>query len=412
MASTEWNRGWRTVASGSVGMVFVGGVASVTGVVMAPLSEQFGWSRTLITSNIMICAVLTLLLAPLIGRMIARWGVRRCAIAGIIAAIPCLAIIALNPGSPVWWVTSWIIFGVINTLLGPLLWSTAVTELFDKARGLALAITLSGGGVAFGLFPPMALFVIQMFGWRGVYFILAMLFAGPLLLVILAWFHGRTDLHRGRPAEMAGQTVHAGSVSGLTLGQALRGRHFWQLALVCVLVAGVEGAMAIHLYPILNEGGLSPVAAAGVAAVMGWTMIVGRLGTGYLLDRLPARYVFAGAIAAILLSCVLAQIFTGNYPLGVLIATLLGLGSGGTINSLAYLTGRYFGLAAYAAIFGLLMGAFAVGYGIAPMLAAHARELLHSYPPLFASFVALAFLSIMLVLALGRGPVFANPEPS
>lgn len=408
MASTEWQAGWRTVASGSVGMVFVGGVASVTGVVMMPLSEQFGWSRTLITSNIMICAVLTLLLAPLIGRMISRYRVRRCAITGVVAAIPCLVVIAANPGSAAWWIGSWILFGVINTLLGPLLWSTAITELFDKARGLALAITLSGGGLAFGLFPPMALLVMQEFGWRGVYLILAGLFAVPMLLVIVAWFHGRADLDR---RVLVGETAKASRVipvSGMTLAEALRGRHFWQLAVVCVLVAGVEGAMAIHLFPILNEGGLTPVAAAGVASVMGWTMIIGRLATGYLLDRLPARHVFAAAIAAILVSCLLAQVFAGNHLQGILIATLLGLGSGGTINSLAYLTGRYFGLTAYAAIFGLLMGIFAVGYGVAPMLASHARELLASYPPLFASFIVMLVVSILLAALMGKELVFAR----
>lgn len=401
MGAREWADGWRTVASATIAMVIVPGVSGVTGVVMMPLVEQFGWSRTLVTSSVMICAVLTLLLAPIIGQLIARFGVRRCAIAGILAAIPALVGIALNPGSAAWWIGSWIVFGTINTLLGPLLWTTAITERFDKSRGLALAITLSGSGLAFALFPPVALLVLQQFDWRSVYFVIAGLFGLVLLPVVLVWFRAGTG-----PARQPGLQPIAQAVTGngqtLSLWQALRGRHFWQLALLCLLVAGVEGAMSIHLYPILSEGGLVPVAAATVASTMGGAMVVGRLVIGFLQDRLPAAHVFAGAIAALLVSAILAGTFAGDYVQGVLVATLLGVGAGGTINSLAYLTGRYFSLAAYASIFGLLMGIFAVGYGIAPMAAAHARELLGGYTPLFPAFIAMLAVSIVLAMTMGK----------
>lgn len=398
----EWAEGWQTVASGSVGMIFVGGVSSVTGVVMAPLGEKFGWSRTLVTSNIMICAVLTLLLAPVIGHAIGRYGVRRCAIAGTLTAIPALAGIALNPGSESWWVASWIVFAVFNALLGPLLWTTAITELFDKARGLALAVTLSGSGIAFAIFPPLALLVIDHFGWRGVYYAFAILFALVLLPCVMAWFRGRVDVAVTRDPGLLEQPHSSRPEHALALGRALRSRHFWQLALVCLLVAGVEGALSIHLYPILDEGGLAPLAAAGAASAMGWALIVGRLGTGIMQDRWPARFVFAAAIGALIVSCVLAQVFAGDQMGGVLIAVLLGIGAGGTINSLAYLVGRYFSLAAYASMFGLLMGVFAVGYGVSPMIASYARDLAGGYPPLIPIFLAMLAVSMMLTLFLGK----------
>src|SRR5512139_1727469 len=396
MNSREWVDGWRTVASGSVGMMFVAGVSSVTGVVMLPLADQFGWSRTLVTSNIMICAVLTLLLAPVIGHLIGRFGVRRCAIAGTLAAIPTLAGIVINPGSAAWWIGSWIVFGIVNALLGPLLWTTAITELFDKVRGLALAVTLSGSGLAFAFFPPMALLVIQHFDWRGVYFAFAVMFGLLLLPFVLVWFRGRSDLPAAPTDEVTANPILAPAEHGSALARALRGRHFWQLALVCLLVAGVEGAMSIHLYPILNDGGLSPLAAAGAASTMGGAMIAGRLATGFMQDRWPARYVFVAAIAALVVSSLLAQMIAGNHVKGVLISILLGIGAGGTINSLAYLTGRYFSLAAYASIFGLLMGIFAVGYGVAPMVASYARDMVGGYPPLIPTFLAMLVVSMAL----------------
>lgn len=404
----EWRRGWRTVASGGIGMAIMSGVPSVTGVVMAPLAEEFGWSRTIITSNVFICSLLTLLLAPIAGRLIARYGVRPCAIASVILAAPGLLLIALTGGSPLTWLGAWIIFGAINVGLGPLMWSTAVTGLFDRARGMALAVTLSGGGIAFLIFPPLAVVMLGTFGWRGIFVSLAAIFLFLLLPLTLAWFRGRDDVEPTASAGQATATVRA-LPTGFTVSQALRRRHFWQLAVLCLLVAMVEGALMIHLYPILSEGGLAPAAAAGTAALMGAALIVGRLFTGFLLDRLPAAQVFAGSIAAILVACLLAREFSGNQATGAAMALLLGLGAGGTTNALAYLTSRYFGLAGYAAIFGLLMGIFALGYGIAPVLAAHAREVLDSYMPLFAGFAVVLVVAGLLALFMGRAPRLPTP---
>lgn len=396
-AVAEWRAGWSTVLSGGFGMTAVAGVSAVTGVIMAPLEEAFGWSRALITANVMICAVLTLLLAPIVGQIVTRHGVRRSAVVGTLVSIPLLVAIGLNPGSAVWWIVSWIAFGVINTLLGPLIWSTAVTQLFDRSRGLALAITLSGGGLAFALFPPLALLVIGLGDWRTVYFAFAAMFGLVLLPILLAGFTGRH----------VRVTAPAGAAAGKgrsVLREALAGRHFWLLAAASLLVAGMEGAMAIHLYPILNEGGLAPLAAAGATSMMGGAMIAGRLGIGVLQDRFAARYVFVIAIAALLVSSLLAVIYDGSNAQALAISILLGLGAGGTINSLAYLAGRYFALSAYASTFGLLMGIFAVGYGVAPMVAAWFRDMLGGYGPVMPAMPVMLIVGAVLVVLMGPEP--------
>lgn len=389
-------------------MIFIGGVTSVTGVVMEPLATNFGWTRALVTANIMICSVMSLLLAPVVGYAIGRFGVRRCAMTGAIAAIPGVLAIALNPGNAAWWIVSWVFFGAIITLLSPLVWSTAVTEFFDKSRGMALAITLSGAGLAFAFFPPLALAIIQELGWRAVYLIFAALFAFVLLPVLWAWFHGgqprRNAQTDSAQASLEPNVSSSSPAIGSPFARALRRRQFWQLAIVCVIVAGVEGAMAIHLYPILNEGGLSPMSAAAATSTMGAALIVGRLGTGFLQDHFPARHVFMLAIAAILGSCLLTLVNEGSPLMGVLIAVLLGLGSGGTINSLAYICGRYFSLLAYASIFGLIAGLFAVGYGVAPMIAAHARDVAGGYDLIIPVFTGLILASMAVAAFLGREP--------
>jgi len=404
--TNEWKRGWRTVASGAVGVVFMTGVPSVTGIVMAPLMTEFGWSRALITSNVLLCSVMTLLLAPVLGRLINRFGPRRCALGAVAAAVPALGLVSLAGGSPATWIGVWTIFAIINVGLSPITWSGAVAGLFDRSRGIALAVTLSGAGAAFFLFPPFAVVMVERFGWRGVYSGIGALMLVILLPLVFAWFRGASDLHVGKEA-----TVHAGGrrLSGFALREAVRTVQFWQFGLVAALVAIAEGALQVHLFPILHEGGLAPELAAWVLSMMGVAMIVGRLSTGFMLDRLQPLPVFSGAILLVLVSCVLAANFSGSTVAGVAVSFCLGFGTGGTTSALAYLTSRYFGLAAYPAIYGLLMGLFSVGYGIAPVIAGHFRETARSYAPIFDFLAGALVVAIVLTWLLGRPKALPQP---
>ena len=389
-------------------MTLMTATSAVLGAVMAPIIAETGWPRTVLAAQVFIMSLFNLVLAPVAGKIVARFGVRRYAIASILAAMPGLLLITQAGDSPWTWYAVWIVFGIINVGIGPLIWSTAVATLFDKSRGLALAIVLSGGGIAFLIFPPFAVAVESHFGWRGVYVAIALLFLVIQLPLTLLWFKSSPDLASITPAASGGGQARGAeappALPGYSLSEALRSRQFWQMGVVCMLVAVVEGAMMIHLFPILNEGGLDKASAAAVASLMGLAMIVGRVGTGALLDRFPGIIVFAASIGIILLSVLFAMGFHGGEASGAIISLLLGFGAGGTTNAFAYLTSRYFGLAAYASIFGLMMGLFGIAYGVAPIMAGQVRDQLGAYHPLFTAFAAVLVAAILLILTLGRAP--------
>jgi len=402
----EWRRGWRTVASGCCGMMMLGATSIATGIVMGPLVEDYGWSRAVISASVFITAALQLLLAPVAGGIIARWGTRRYALASAVAAGPALLLVAGSGPSEASWFAAWLMFGVVSVGLSALVWSTAWMTLFDRARGLAGAVALSGSGLAYLVFPPVAVFMTEHYGWRSVYVLLSFSAIALLLPLLLLWFKEPGDLTKIDKADRqsADNGLAPTPVTGFSLREALSLRQFWQLACVCLLVAIVEGALIIHLYPILNEGGLDKTAAAGIASLMGFAMIVGRLLSGALFDRFSATTVFAGEIILILLSCLLARTNHGSALEGASISILLGLGAGGATNAIAYLSSRYFGLFAYASIFGLLMGLFGLAFGIAPVLAGQLRDVLQSYQPIFGGCAVALGFAALLVAFLGRVP--------
>lgn len=407
--SGEWRRGWRSVLAGTMGMTFMTAAFNVTGVVMVPIMAEFGWSRSVVTANILIISAVTFLMAPLAGRIIRRFGVRRYASASILIAAPLLLLVSQVNGVAENWYLLWLVYGLINLGVGPLVWSAAVTTLFDRSRGLALALTLSGAGIAYMVVPWLAFLVMTEFGWRAVYVVLAasfLLVQFPLTLFVLKTGDDFRERLADPAAERAAAAAATAALPGLTLAEAMRGRQFWQLVVLSVAVAIVEGAMAIHLFPILTEGGLGKEEAASVAGIMGLAMIVGRLAAGVLLDRFDGVKVFASSIVFILIACLLVRVFDGGRLEGIAISILLGLGAGGTTNVLAYLAGQYFGLKDYASIFGIFLGSFAFAYGAAPLIASYLRDVLASYAPMFTGSAIAMVVATVVALLLGKAPIF------
>jgi cyanate permease len=89
---------------------------------------------------------------------------------------------------------------------------------------------------------------------------------------------------------------------------------------------------------------------------------------------------------------------------GAAVAILLGLGAGGTVNATAYVTARFFGLAAFASIFGVMMGIFGVAYGAGPSLIGFLRDGVDSYAELFLGMAVAAGVSALFAATLGRAP--------
>lgn len=401
----EWNRGWRTVASAFVGVIFMTAVPIVTGVVMAPLMSEFGWSRAIVASNVFLCSIMTLLLAPSFGRLMIRFGPRRCALAAVTAASPALVLIALTGGSPLTWVAAWTVFAIFNVGISPIVWSGTVAALFDRARGMALAITLSGAGIAYFLFPPFAVALLDRFNWRGVYVGIAVLLIVLLLPILYAWFRGPEDL--GVVADRSDREEASAIPNGFSLQQALRMPQFWQFITIAALMALAEGALHVHFFPILRDGGLPASEAAWVISFMGIAMIAGRVLTGVLQDRLPPVPVFGLSIILVLVSCIFLRFFPGDVLIAMVVSVCLGAGSGGTTVGLAYLASRYFGLQAYPSIYGILMGGFSLGYGIAPVGAGYLREVTGSYFLIFDWLGTALVAAVIVTWLLGQPRVRA-----
>jgi predicted MFS family arabinose efflux permease len=187
---------------------------------------------------------------------------------------------------------------------------------------------------------------------------------------------------------------------GMTLAAALGRFQFWVLAIVVLLVAiAVNGTIA-HIVPLLADRGVPGETATLALSAAGFSLILGRILSGYCLDRFFGPYVAACFFVVPLCGIILLG-SSVSPAFAIAAAILLGTGIGAEVDIMAFLLGRYFGLSHYGAVYGTLLAIFTFGSGVGPWLIALSFDHFHNYTnALLGCAVALVAASA-LVTTLG-----------
>lgn len=400
-ALSEWRTGWALVIAAGCGVALGSIQIYATGVFVAPLEAEFGWSRADISAGLLAPSLLGVLFSPLVGILIDRWGARRLAIPGTLMV--CVATAALSLAGPSilsWW-GLWFALGLAALCMKPTIWSTAVSSHFSAGRGLALAVMLSGTGIAQALLPTLTRLLIDNLGWRGAYVALGAGFAA-VVVPVLWFFFKDARFETGTDGNRVASTV-----GGYSLGEGVRTRQFWQLCIIALTITGVIVAFVFHLVPMLSETGLDRASATYVAGIAGICSIIRRLGVGAMLDRLPGPPVGAISVALPIVAAALLLAFPGSLPMAIVAIVFLGLCIGGEYDSVIYLSSRYFGMRNFGSLFGWVASALLAGVGLGPWIAGKIHDTTGSYDLFLWLAIPLAGTSALLLGTLGKYPEHA-----
>ena len=401
MQQSEFKAGWKVLVAGFLGTMCGASPLpfNVLGFLFAPLKAEFGWDRAQVSIAITIFGITAALLAPVFGGLADRFGVRKVGIWSVIAFIVAFSLPYVTTSS----ISSFYLFFFLLGLVGigstPVTWSRALSMWFVKNRGLALGIMLLGTSVAAFIVPRLAVFSIENFGWRAMFPIVAMLPLFVALPIILAVF--REPRPEERPAALS---TASGDLVGLTFKEAIRTRQFWLLWLSILLIAGAYGGAHIHLPAIVADHGLSTQAAAGVMGVVGVGLLVGRLGVGFLLDRVWGPAIAFPVLCLPALSCYLLMGTSSDATMITVAAFLLGFAAGAESDLIAFLAARYFGMAHFGRIYGMLYMPFGLASATSPIFYGVVRESAGSYDLILSVASVIFLVGGALLLMLGRYP--------
>jgi MFS family permease len=395
--------GWWIVLVSATGLFFGGVPLTVYSfsVFLKPLMVAFHAGRAAISLGYTLKLLTGAAAAPLFGWLIDRFGPRKVILLG--TAVFGLTLMANRfVSGSVWQLyLFYILLGLTLHSSGPIPYSSVVSHWFDRRRGLALGLMMLGIGLGAVVVPPLVQQLISRWGWHAAYSILGcavLLIPIPIVAATLKETPQQMGLQLDGVVAASAEDGDPAS-SGFSAAEARRTRAFWVMFAAFALVSFSSQGCLVHMSAMLTDAGAGKQLAALGASLMGGAVLLGRVGTGYLLDRLFAPRVAVAIFAASALG--FALLLLGATPLAFAGAFLVGLALGAELDIIAYLTSRYFGLRAFGAIYSLLVAAFAVAGALGPLAMGVGFDSTGSYHGTLIPFLLAALIAAVLTSRLG-----------
>jgi MFS family permease len=395
---------WLVVAASSVGLFLHFGslLVNAFGVFLTTLCDEFGWSRGQVSLAFTLGTLTAMLTMPLTGWLTDRFGARR-------PILVCTTLFgalyaSLSLLTPRLWhlYALFLLLGLVGPGTSAVPHASLISRWFVERRGLALGIAMCGTALGGVIWPSASQWLLGTFGWRNAYAIsgAAVLFvAVPLLLWLL-----KEPVAHIRAAERSAADVWA---DGMTRGEALRGGLLWLLLAAFFVISASIQACLIHLVPLLKDRGMTPADAAIAASVLGAAGMAGRLGTGWLLDVLPAGRVPTLAFGVVAAGILL--LFAGAAGAGAYCAAaLIGFGYGAESATIPYLVSRHFGLRSFGEIYSYLFITVPLGGALGPVLMGAEFDRTGSYQRVLLLCAVATVAAALLLLRLGSRPAFSG----
>jgi len=277
-----------------------------------------------------------------------------------------------------------------------------IANWFEARRGIAMGIAFCGLSVGVMVATPLSNYVIETRGWRAAYVV----FGVPIILLLIPAI---ILVVRSRPPGTEKMTIAQGAnlLEGFEILEGIRTRSFWMLVVANLCSAVAVGGTVVHLFAYLLGTGYKANTAALAMSILSGLSVFGKLGMGYIADRISARLALefnfaAGALAFVLVLSV-ARVFSLVLFIlvaGVAIYAMLVLLPLIVVESLGRrLNGVLFSLTGIATTFGLAVG---------PVVAGRIFDMTGSYRGAFELFIVLN--AIAAVAAFACQPYAENAQ--
>lgn len=411
-ARQEWRKYWPMVLAANIGFGFFSVMQVYTGLFMAPVSEEFNWSKTELTAGLSLSSIIVTILSPVFGVLIDRWGSRRLVLPGLFLKALVFAGFSLISGSMMQWMVMWVIYALVSLSIKSTVWTTAIASTFDSGRGLAMGTMMTGAALSQVIVPPLGNWLITEFGWRMAFVYMGLTWGGIAFLLCLMFLYDGHDELRAARKQAISDAKPLPTLPGLSPQEALRCVALWRIGASTFIIMTLTIALLVHQFPILVEAGVSRENAALLMSLGGVAGIIGKITTGYFMDRFKPNLI-GGATLAMAAGAFLLLIDGVRTPALITIALIInGYASGSKLQICGYLTARYAGLKNFGLIFSIMASLIALGAGVGPLLGSICYDAFGSYNPFLIVGVVGSLLSGYLILRLGDYPDSAAKVPA
>ena len=323
---------WARMAA-ALALMTIGGFGMFSiSVILLPVATEFGLDRGEASLPYMLFTIGFGAGGIAYGWVAPRYGVARVV---LIASLIYGAGFVMAAMAPSFWVYA-LAFGLPIGLLGAsATFSPLVADIsfwFEKKRGFAIGIVISGNYIAGTIWPPITQALVDAVGWRETLFLIGCfcLAAMPPLTLML--------MRQPAETQATAQTAGGGSERPFGLNK--------EMAQGLLCLAGVACCVAmsmpqVHIVAYCTDLGLGAVHGANMLAMMMGAGVVSRLISGWISDKIGGFKTLVLGSALQLATLALFLPFDGLYPL-YLVSFLFGLSQGGIVPSYALIVRQHF----------------------------------------------------------------------
>ena len=394
--------GWRTpavvVLCGCLIAMISFGPRSSLGFFLTPLSQTNHWGRDVFALAVAIQNLLWGIGQPFAGGIADRFGTNRVLCVGAVLYALGLAIMAQSTTPETLDLSAGVLIGLglsgcsFNIVLG------AFGKLLpEKWRPLSFGAGTAAGSFGQFLYSPIAVALMDKFGWQETLLIFAavMLLVLPLSLALASPTALAERTTAGKPTQSARQAF----------AEAF-GHRSYVLLVLGFFTCGFQLAfITVHLPSYLIDRGLSAEIGGWTLATIGIFNIIGSLGAGWLSNRVPKRYLLS-AIYFIRAAAIVAFITLPASPLATLaFGAVTGLMWLSTVPPTSALVAVMFGTRWLAMLFGFAFFSHQVGGFLGVLIGGIAFERTGSYDLVWWLAVLFGVLSAVINLPIVEKPV-------
>ena len=410
-SSPKIHPGWIAVAVTFVTLMATAGFRSAPTVLVVPLEDAFGWSRSDISLAIAINLILFGLVSPFAAALMEKFGIRRVVMTAL-TTISIGAFLTIFISAPWQLIATWgVIVGIGTGSMALVFAATIANRWFVAKRGLVTGLLTAATATGQLIFLPGLSYIATTYSWKSVSITVS---SFAILVVPFIFF-----LLREEPAEVgllpygapvgwqppAKSELSAGALAIDTLKQSSKKKDFWYLYgsfFVCGL--STSGLMGTHLIPAAHDHGMPTTVAASMLALIGIFDVIGTLFSGWITDRYDPRkllffYFGTRGLSLFLLPSIL---FSSIHPSTLIFVIFYGLDWVATVPPTIMLCRSILGPQRASIVYGWVFTGHQIGGAIAAFGAAVLRVKLGDYAVAFYISGAMCIVTSYFVLRIAK----------
>jgi MFS family permease len=401
MRNRHWYYGWNIVAAATLLTLLTVGMRLGIGPFFLPLSQDLGFSRSLLAGIIGIGMLCYGLAMPLAGFLVGRFGTRFVLLLGT-AIVIVSTLWTVSARTPLAFLMS---FGVLMSVgLGftsPVALTPVLSRWFTRQRGMALFFLSTGSMAGMAILTPVLSLSIERWGWQATLAGYAIAFTAITVPAALFIIHDEAP----PDTDLLPEQIHARNAAttpvpqSLSLGAAVRTEPFWKIFFGLFACGFSMNLLGTHGVPMLMDHGFDAMTSSMGIGIIGFVAILGTLVLGRLSDRVPRRNILA-AIYFIRGLGFFALLLVGTHWELYIAAAIGGLVWAGSIATSSAMLADIYGIRLVGVLYGTAYLGHQIGAMISSWLGGWAFEQFGSHWIAFGSSGLLLILAATVALQL------------